>query len=615
MYFLLSSVSCLLSSDSFLGAPDMTPPTIKDLYNLGYLSGLDYHFARTLGELAGEEDPLVLLAAGLVSRSTSRGHVCLEMSRFAGRPLALDYDEMPGKGILPKETPWLASLGKSCLVTRNDVSAPLVMDGGGRLYLARYWDYQQRLLGQLRERSRGEVAGVDRKLLAEGLDRLFPGGEDAPDGQRLAAETSVLRHLTVVSGGPGTGKTYAVVKMLRLILEQSLAAGEETPRVFLAAPTGKAAARLQESIAAAKAHASGRSDSTDARVMAAIPQEAATVHRMLGIGRSRRGAAPSLPADVVVVDEASMVDLSLMTRLMEAIPEHARLILLGDKDQLASVEAGAILGDICRGGGKKKGEGIGKSIVQLNRSYRFDAAAGIGTLATAIRDGDSRAAVGLLESGSLPGVTFVPVTEAEQSPGVLVEVVRKEYLPYFFEKDARRKWEKFNSFRILCAHRQGSFGVSGINSRVERFLLHEAGYDPGRVWYPGRPVMVEQNDYQLNLFNGDVGVAAPSETPTGDIGVYFSGTEGGGRLLMPSRLPQHTTVYAMTVHKSQGSEFDRVVLVLPPRRSPVVTRELLYTAVTRAKTSVTILGSGQVIREAVESPVQRASGLSEQLSE
>jgi exodeoxyribonuclease V alpha subunit len=235
-------------------------------------------------------------------------------------------------------------------------------------------------------------------------------------------------------------------------------------------------------------------------------------------------------------------------------------------------------------------------------------------LAAAIRDGDSQAAVGLLGDGSLSGVTFVPLKDAKQLPGILTEIVRKEYLPYFFEEEPRRKWERFNAFRILCAHRQGPLGALGINGWVEHFLLHETGFEPGRPWYPGRPVMVEQNDYQLDLFNGDVGMAVPSGTAAGGIGVYFPGAEGEGRLLVPSRLPQHDTVYAMTVHKSQGSEFDRVVLVLPPRRSPVVTRELLYTAVTRAKTSVTILGTEQVVREAVEAPVQRASGLSEQLS-
>jgi exodeoxyribonuclease V alpha subunit len=303
-----------------------------------------------------------------------------------------------------------------------------------------------------------------------------------------------------------------------------------------------------------------------------------------------------------------------MTRLMEAVPEDARLILLGDRDQLASVEAGAILGDICRGGEKNRETGIGKSIVQLTRSYRFDDSAGIGLLAAAIREGDGRAAVDLLAGAGAPGVTFLPLKDPGQLSELLVEIAREAYLPYFSEKDADRKWERFNSFRILCAHRQGAFGVAGVNERVERFLQHEAGLEPGRVWYPGRPVMVEKNDYQLGLFNGDVGVSVSMNESSGDLGVYFPGPEGEGRLLAPSRLPQHATVYAMTVHKSQGSEFDRVVLVLPPRRSPVVTRELLYTAVSRAKASVTILGAEQTIREAVETPVQRASGLSDQLS-
>jgi len=589
-------------------------PTIKELYNLNYFSGLDFHFARTLGQLVGEVDPLVLLAAGVVSRFTSQGHVCFEISRLAGKPMIMDDGEVLGDGKWPGMEIWLGALEKSPLVGKGDASFPLVTDEGGRLYLARYWQYQERLLEQLKQRSLEEVAGVNRGVLSKGLERLFPKVEDGYDGQRSAAEASVLRYLTVVSGGPGTGKTFTVVKMLQLIIEQSLSKGEETPRILLAAPTGKAAARLKESIAKAKTGMAAGKDIADMQVMDAIPDDAATVHRMLGMARSGRRAVRMVPADVVVVDEASMVDLSLMTRLMAAVPAHARLILLGDRDQLASVEAGAILGDICRGGEKKKGEGIGKSVVALTRSYRFDAATGIGTLAAAIREGDSRAAVALLEGGNLPDVTLIPIADPEKLPGFLEKIARNEYLPYFLEEDMRRKWEKFSSFRILCAHRQGRFGAVGINSTVERVLLHEAGLEPGRTWYPGRPVMVEQNDYQLGLFNGDAGVAARTGATAEDIGVFFPGSEGDGRLLMPSRLPRHETVYAMTVHKSQGSEFDRVVLVLPPRRSPVVTRELLYTAVTRAKTAVTIIGTGQVIREAVETPVQRASGLSECLS-
>jgi exodeoxyribonuclease V alpha subunit len=308
-----------------------------------------------------------------------------------------------------------------------------------------------------------------------------------------------------------------------------------------------------------------------------------------------------------------MVDLSLMTRLLEQTPRNARLILLGDKDQLASVEAGAILGDICRGGEKNRQEGIGRSIVQLTRNYRFDAAAGIGRLAGAIRDGDGQAVVDLLSDGGLAGVDFLPLKDPGRLPGILAGIAREAYLPCFKEKDPQRKWERLNAFRILCAHRQGALGVAGVNARVERFLLQGTGGEAGRVWYPGRPVLVEKNDYQLGLFNGDVGVAVPTGASAGELGVYFPSPEGGGRLLVPSRLPQHATVYAMTVHKSQGSEFDRIVLVLPPRRSSVITRELLYTAVTRAKTSVTIIGTEQVVRDAVETPVQRASGLSDQL--
>ena len=333
--------------------------------------------------------------------------------------------------------------------------------------------------------------------------------------------------------------------------------------------------------------------------------------------------------DVLVVDEASMVDISLMTRLLEATPLLARVILLGDEDQLASVEAGAIMGDICHGktggkkavdnglGGKEPSSPIQECIVRLTRSYRFDEKSGIGNLARAIRNGDADYALALLRDPDVAAVAQVMVDSGTDERSALTKLlgfyVDRYYVPLIAAKDIEGRLSLLDRFRILCAHRKGVTGVEQVNRAVEERLQFKAEQDP--LWYAGRPVMILQNDYQLGLYNGDVGVVGPSDRDGGKWMVYFPSVEQGIQRISPARLPEHETVFAMTVHKSQGSEFDHVLVMLPARRSSVVTRELLYTAVTRAKKSVTVLGSEAIIREAVCTPVWRASGLSEQLWE
>lgn len=604
-----------------------TAPTIEQLYRDGYFSALDYHFAGTVGRLAGETDPRVLLAAASVSRETAQGHVCVELGSLAGKPVvARNGEAIPGC-FWPRKTAWMKALKQSPLVAEQSISAPLVLDPGDRLYMARYWQYQQRLVFQLRRRAQGRVDGINEPLLARGLDRLFPPNVEigGPDMQRQAAEKSVRHHLTVVSGGPGTGKTTTVVRILALIIEQALAAGARPPIIRLAAPTGKAAARLQESITTAKQSA-GKTGALGRvpNLAAHIPEETATIHRLLGrmpasASRFRHDDRRLLIADVLVVDESSMVDLALMTRLLEAVPPDARLILLGDKDQLASVEAGAILGDICRGIGAYAGsessapDGIGPCIVHLTHSYRFRSDSGIGCLSRAINSGDADQAMACLKDPTTPAVTLVDVLSPEKLTEPLTRFVQTYYLPWIKENDPAKRLSGFNTCRILCGHRQGPGGVEWVNQLAAETLRLETGADTHREWYDGRPVMITRNDYQLGLFNGDMGVAFPSKAdPTVCVAV-FTDTDGAVRSFPTFHLPSHETVYAMTTHKSQGAEFDHVLLVLPPRRSPVITRELLYTAVTRARKSVTILGPGAVLREAVRTPVLRASGLSEQL--
>jgi exodeoxyribonuclease V alpha subunit len=613
-------------------------PALEELRGCGFLSSLDLHFAHALERLSGERRPEVLLAAALVSRQVAERHVCLDLDR----PPSLVDEE--GRPLVDRAWPdapvWLARLRSSDLVDQGAASPareprPLVLDGRHRLYLRRYWDHQRQLASEVLHRAREARSDVDLAVLQEGLGRLFdsPAGR-APDWQRVAALTAVVRSFCVISGGPGTGKTFTVAKILALIAEQALAARGALPRVALLAPTGKAARRLSEALRRA---APGLRTSAAARQ--AIPLTASTIHRELGMAagvtvRSRRDEDHPLDADVVVVDEASMVDLVLMSRLVRAVPPRARLVLLGDKDQLASVEAGAVLGDICDGVGTysysvpwseqvrrlsgdslpvlptaPRESGLRDSIVELTHSHRYEGESGIGRVARAINAGRSDQALdAIVESET--GVSLVePAPDQEIVPRVGAWIARR-LGGCLREPDAAGRLTALERFRVLCAHRRGRFGVEALNGLVERSLIEEGVLPEGGV--SGRLVLVTRNDHALRLYNGDVGLMTERDGATL---AFFLGEDGTARWLSPSRLPAHEMAFAMTVHKSQGSEFDDVVVLLPEAASPVLTRELLYTAVTRARRSVVLHGSREVFRQAVERRSERASGLRDLLWE
>jgi len=614
-------------------------PALRDLREAGALSPLDEHFGRAMARLAGDARPEIELAAALASRDVGNGHVCLDLRRLAAGPVMADESGVPVVGLSwPDAAAWLAALRESPLVGGAGGVAPLVLDAAGRLYLRRYWEYERRLAEAIRARAAALDESSDPALLREVLQRLFSGpGSAEPDWQRLAALTAVRRKLCVISGGPGTGKTYTVVKILALLTELCQLSGRRPLRVTLVAPTGKAAARLVESIRSAKATL----DCSD-RVKEAIPEEAATIHRCLGAypdraTRFRHNADNPLATDIVLVDEASMVDLALMTRLVDAVPAHARLVLLGDKDQLASVEAGAVLGDICNTGAPRSysrafvdsaaqisGDdlpfdpqappetGIWDCIVELTRSYRYEKASGIGALAAAINRGDPEAALAILESGASG------VSRREPAPdGALGDELRRAALRGFAAAagggSEEQRLRSLERFRVLCAHRRGAHGVETTNDRIERALVEEGIVRIDGPTYAGRPIMVTRNDYQVGLFNGDVGLIVANERPEGGRVAVFLSSKGSPRRLSPSRLPPHETVFAMSVHKSQGSEFDEVAVLLPQRLSPVVSRELLYTAVTRARRRVTVYATRDVVAQAIARPIERASGLRDAL--
>ncbi len=592
--------------------------SLRELRAADALSALDVQLARTLCELAGETRASVQLAIALVSHQVERGHVCLSLPALALAPLSLWPAETvdPELCAWPALETWLAELRSSPLLGSPEQLTPLVLDHADRLYLRRHFSYERALSAELLRR----IAEPDRVLaegtLQAGLARLF--GDDASDLQRKAGELALRRSLCVISGGPGTGKTATVVKILALVIEQALHAGGGLPRMHLLAPTGKAAARVRESIQNAKA----RLACSDV-VRAAIPEEAATIHRALqqvtrSYSREPSEAPPELATDLVLVDEASMVDLALMARLFAVVPKQARVILLGDKHQLASVEAGAVLGDIC-GAGKSAAQLTHAPVVHLLRSYRYAADSGIGELARAINDGDAARALDVLRSKHHPDVELCPPARGPGLSARLRSDVIAGYTPCLSASDPREALTLFERFRVLCAHRTGSRGVAGLNAQLLRLFLERGLLTPAAMHFVHAPILVTENDYSSRLWNGDVGmlVQTTADSPLmaafPPSGAVSGAADNAVRKIGLARLPLHECALAMSIHKSQGSEVDEVAIVLPLERSAVLTRELLYTAVTRAKKRVVIHASEALVKAAIETSVARSSGLADAL--
>jgi exodeoxyribonuclease V alpha subunit len=589
------------------------------------ISPLGRQFAAYLCRLNGESDPAVAWAARLACQAVAEGHVCFRLEDYAGSEIAPDGGELPMA--FPSLNEWLERLRQSRLVGRPGDFAPLILDGH-RLYLARYWNYERKLSNQLLALAKSPCETVDPARLRSDLDRLFAHNRETPDRQKLAAAVAVLRRFCVISGGPGTGKTSTVVRILAALQSQ---AGGQPLRIALAAPTGKAAARVQEAIRRQKADLN-----LPEALLGAIPDSACTLHRLLGARPDsvyfRHCRDNPLPVDVVVVDEASMIDLALMAKLIDALPGHARLILLGDKDQLASVEAGSVFGDLCNtsgyspefaeqlylAAGVQIGNGglfvppLSDCIALLTHSHRFRADSGIGGLAERINRGQAKRALELLASGECSDLAWERENSRHKTD--LAERMEQGYRDFFEAVDRNadppQVLRAFDRFRVLTAHREGERGAAGVNRLFEQRLFARRRIRPGTRWYPGRPVIITRNDYDLRLFNGDVGVALGAGA---GLRVYFEDADGRLRGFAPGRLPEHETVYAMTVHKSQGSEFDEILLLLPETESPVLDRPLVYTGLTRARHRAEIRGTPAVLEAAIKRPPVRSSGLGERL--
>ncbi|MGI9277366.1 MAG: exodeoxyribonuclease V subunit alpha [Endozoicomonas sp.] len=674
-------------------------PLLKSLRQLSddrQIRPLDYQFARFISEL--DDTPHLVLASALVSFELGQGNVCLELTSIDADNL-FDLDSNGSKKLLEhaeiSHSDWSEPL-RRCLPVGSlpeSQTKPLVLDKN-RLYLYRYWLHECHVAERL---SRSSAIGVDEASARTILDRLFQRDygflhrlidrtdtkeairkslekwldvehpekvcwEDAIqcvrqaeqasgleelnnlvpydiclNWQKVAAALAVTQTFSVISGGPGTGKTTTVTRLLAMLVELGLTQGR-VPTIRLVAPTGKASARLTESIGGALANLN-----CSEAVKQLIPAEAGTIHRLLGVIPNQPGyrhnADNRLHLDILVVDEASMVDLPMMNHLLSALPDQARVILLGDRDQLASVEAGSVLGDICAAADEgysreqtarlEKLTGfrletshagdrttIGDSFCLLKKSYRFDALSGIGKLATAVNQGKPEAVSQIWQHG------YEDIRQHPCDKNGYVNLLKlciKGYRPYLEAirsgastiDDKRRILSAYNCFRLLCALREGRYGVAGLNDEIRQSLARSGLVPAEGLWYEGRPVLITQNDHSLGLYNGDIGITLAGDD--GRFRVIFELPDGAIKQLLPSRLPQHETVYAMTVHKSQGSEFTHTAMVLPETMNPVLTRELVYTGITRAREKLDMFASEEILAGAIRNPTRRSSGLQQRL--
>jgi len=612
----------------------MNNNTITNLYNRDIFRDIDIAFARLLTRLAPDDPPGVQLAGLLVSRAAGEGHVCIDLHQWAGHEIRLPN----GKSIdvrCPGAEEWMDQLRTSAMVSRSENHGPLVCDARGRVYLQRLYQHEQQLAQLLRKKASTPLPTIAseqqdriRALLGRYFGDRHPDSE--PDWQKIAALICLVKRLCIISGAPGTGKTTTVAKILGVLLEL---ARDFPPRIHLCAPTGKAAARLGASLTDAS-----RSMDCPATIAAALATlETYTIHRLLKVQSSGRGSFfhenNPLPTDVVVVDEASMVDLVMMSRLVKAVPEEGQLIILGDKDQLASVEAGSVFGDLCQDAQERNYSTSMRKLlsllmqealppvaetrhanldlqdctVVLHKNYRFDHREGIGALTRAVNLGNSDQIKRTFQKNHGAMLHWDQWRRQTEFNKLLAAYALKGYETYLASRGPEDALSHFNRFMILCALAKGPFGVERLNLLIADQLQKAGLIGRTRPWYKGRPVMITRNSYRIGLFNGDTGLVWPGAD--GRLRVWFQGEGGALRALRPQRLPEHQTVFAMTVHKSQGSEFDRVLLVLPDQDTPVLSRELLYTGCSRARKQLVLIAQEAVIDQAVQRTVQRTSGL------
>ncbi|MBF0396438.1 MAG: exodeoxyribonuclease V subunit alpha [Desulfobacterales bacterium] len=604
------------------------------LHKHGLLHDIDISFAYLMSKLSGDNssEELFIAAILLSNRLVDEKHICLDLKTKAEEPLIKIFPDIPQDEQnkiadikLPSLSKWIKQLKKSPVVGEPFEFKPLILFNN-RLYLYRYFSYERELADSIKKKLQIENNFLDNILLKEGFRNYFKESPTLPDWQKLGAFAALKSNFCVISGGPGTGKTFTVTNIITLLLEQN-----PNQNIKLCAPTGKASARLQESIRDAKEYLKCSND-----IKNRIPDDTSTIHRLLGYKPNspyfRYNRRNLLPVDIVIVDEASMVSLPLMSKLIEAIPVDAKLILLGDKDQLASVEAGSVLGDIC-GAAEinrftrsfceayysvanekipdylqiNKSPILKNCIVELQYSYRFDANQGIGAASKAVNKGDAELSLSHIKDKSSKTIKHRNLPHKNEVEYFVKFIVELRYQGIFKAKTLKEAYSRFTEFRILCAYREGIYGVEGINELIEKILYEKRLVGIKKNFYIGKPLMISQNDYNLRLFNGDIGIIWLSDDR--ELRAFFPNQDGTFRSFALARLPKHETAFAMTVHKSQGSEFENILIILSDKDSPIITRELLYTGMTRAKSGMEIWMKEDIYKSAVKRRIERASGL------
>ena len=601
---------------------------MKNLLSSYDFSPLDWHLASALAPGSRDNSNWLGLAVALTSKRCREGHVCASLAEVAGLPLGVTElpDQAPPVGdSWPPLDPWIERLSASSIVSRAeffDPSKPLVLSGE-RLYLTRYFLHEAAVIERIRERLSETLPVGDPARIRNTIERLYSPLHPDSIRQRLAVALALSCRLCVVTGGPGTGKTTAILRLLAVLIEQARNDGRDSPRVQLLAPTGKAASRIAESIRLSKPLLA-----TDNTVKSSIPESASTLHRALGsTARADATKRRRLAADIVVVDEASMVDLALMRRLLDACVDVPRLVLLGDAEQLESVLAGSVLSELTQAEHSgyhperaailqattglevktcpRERFGLDDCRIELTVSHRFSEGGGISRLAAAVRQGNGEDALGILQSGG-NGTRFLPAAPKGSSAVVaLLDLAQDGYRLFRAAATPQAAIDALLEFRILCGHRRGPLGVESVNALLTDGLRSSAL----RAHESTIPILITENAPDLALFNGDIGVLWRADDPSQARRAFIRTASGELRCVSIGRLPSHEPAFAMTVHKSQGSEIDRVVFVLPAPNSPLLSRELLYTGITRARTECTILGSKEALMQACGRKTRRYSGL------
>lgn len=552
-----------------------TAVNFDNLFQQHFFSNLDYFFARSMAHAFDEKDPIVLVSCALVSKFLREGHICLDIKEMSGSimPVSENRDDQIK---FPDLDVWIKALQHSLIVSDN-IQTPLVLDSDHKLYFSKQYDFQNRLAKNIAQRVLLKSLIIDEVEIDEMLETYFIGHDNLAMPQKDGVKNALTKHFTLISGGPGTGKTYITTVIKKIFLSYTQRHSLPEPKIVCVAPTGKAASKMEQ----------GR-----------------TIHSLLKPLKNQLGfyyhKNNSLQIDMIIIDESSMIDILLFTRLLEAVPMDAKVIILGDKQQLSSIQAGSVFSDICHV------KGLSANLFFLDYNFRSKGKTGIENLSKAIIGNDARYLEEILTSGQYPDVVFESLKVDVPLASVVNNYISEGYNSFITSDTVDAAVNKLDDFKILCAHNSGEYGRLQINHVCENILRSDNIFDIQEKIFK-KIIMVNTNDYKKGLFNGDTGVAV-EENGIGSI--FFKTLDNTVKQYRASDLPGHDTAFAITIHKSQGSEFKTVLIIVPDKLSPVMTRQLLYTGVTRAKTKVIIVGNMNIIKKAIHLSVKRNSGLS-----